>query len=288
MRLLITGAGGMLGQDVSAAAREAGHEVLGYDHAELDVTDPAAVDALLRGARPDAVVNCAAWTDVDGAQSAEEQALAVNGAGAGHVARAADAAGAWTIHISSDYVFDGSKAEPLRRVGSGRAAVGVRPLEARRRARGGSGGTRAPHDRPLLVAVRDRRPLLSRRRSLRLAGERDELTVVDDQIGCPTFTGHLAAALVGLAASGPAPGILHVAGGGQCSWYEFALAIVAAARGPVRGASRARTAELGRPAPPTRVQRAAQRAAARRSCPTWREGLTEYMMFMSRERAGSR
>lgn len=111
MRLLITGAGGMLGQDVSAAAREAGHEVLGYDHAELDVTDPAAVDALLRGARPAAVVNCAAWTDVDGAQGAEEQALAVNGAGAGHVARAADAVGAWTIHISSDYVFDGSKAD---------------------------------------------------------------------------------------------------------------------------------------------------------------------------------
>src|SRR5581483_11923862 len=109
MRLAITGAAGMLGQDLQAAAKAAGHEVLAFPRAELDITDAAAVTRALADARPDAVVNSAAWTDVDGAESDEAGALAVNGTGAGNVARAAAACGAWTIHVSSNYVFDGSK-----------------------------------------------------------------------------------------------------------------------------------------------------------------------------------
>src|SRR3954469_7667202 len=112
MRLLVTGAAGMLGSDVVAAAGPGGHEVAALARADLDITDPAAVAAALRDARPDAVVNCAAWTDVDGAEEHEAQATAVNGDGAGQGAAAAQQAGAHLVHVSSDYVFDGRASEP--------------------------------------------------------------------------------------------------------------------------------------------------------------------------------
>ncbi|HEU4978580.1 MAG TPA: sugar nucleotide-binding protein, partial [Solirubrobacteraceae bacterium] len=103
MRLLVTGAGGMLGQAVAAVAARLGHDVVALDSSALDVTDAAAVREVLTGSQPRAIVNCAAWTDVDGAEEHEEQALAVNGTGAGELARAADAAGARIVHVSTDY-----------------------------------------------------------------------------------------------------------------------------------------------------------------------------------------
>jgi dTDP-4-dehydrorhamnose reductase len=264
----------MLGQDVSAAAIAAGHEVRGCDHGELDVTDEGAVAALLSSAEPMVVVNCAAWTDVDGAESAEESALAVNGPGAGNVARAANAVGAWTIHISSDYVFDGTKATGYVE------SDPVAPLS-------GYGRSKLAGEREVAAAAPERHTIV--RSSwlfgtggpcfpatiARLAGERDELTVVDDQIGCPTFTAHLAAALVEMAAAGPVPGILHVAGGGQCSWYEFAREIVAAA-GASCTVKPGRTADLARPAPrPACSVLRSERGAPQ--LPDWRDGLAEYI-----------
>src|SRR5829696_2636959 len=112
MRLLVTGAAGMLGHDVVAAAQNAGHEVGSLARAELDITDAAAVRAAVLDARPDAVVNCAAWTDVDGAEAEEAAATAVNGDGAGHLATAAAEAGALLVHVSTDYVFDGHASDP--------------------------------------------------------------------------------------------------------------------------------------------------------------------------------
>ena len=109
MHFVITGAAGMLGQDLVAAAKGAGHEAVALPRADLDISDRAAVDDALASSRADVVFNCAAWTDVDGAETSPDEALAINGAGAGNVARAAAAAGAWTIHVSSDYVFDGTK-----------------------------------------------------------------------------------------------------------------------------------------------------------------------------------
>ncbi len=273
----------MLGQDLAAAANAAGHEVLAFARAELDVGDPDAVDALVRRSRPDAVVNCAAWTDVDGAEAAEDRAVAINGPGAGNVARAADAVGAWTLQISSDYVFDGSKATgyvesdpvgPLSAYGrsklAGELAVAAAAPERHTIVRSswlfGTGG-------PCFPAT-----------IARLAGEREELTVVEDQVGCPTFTGHLAAALVKLAAGTPVPGILHVAGGGECSWYEFACAIVAAT-GAACEVKPGRTADLGRPAPrPACSILRSERSAP--ALPDWADGLAAYMS--SRERVLSR
>jgi dTDP-4-dehydrorhamnose reductase len=273
MRLLITGAAGMLGQDVAAAATAAGLELIALSHAELDITDAQAVDRAISGARPDAVVNCAAWTDVDGAEAHEPDALAVNGAGAGNLTRAAAAAGAWTIHVSSDYVFDGTKRDPYiesdptnpvsgygRSKLAGEQAVTEAAPESHTIVRSswlfGAGG-------PCFPAT-----------ILRLAAERDTLSVVDDQVGCPTFTGHLAAALVELSEA-RRPGLLHVAGGGECSWFEFAGEIVAAA---------GLDTEV-RPVPTSEMPRPATRPAysvLRSECgapelPEWRQGLEEYM-----------
>ncbi len=130
---------------------------------ELDITDRGAVAAAVAEMAPEAVVNCAAWTNVDVAEAGYEDALAVNGAGAGHVAAAASAAGAWTIHVSTDYVFDGDKRVPLLesdpvgpRSGYGRSKLEGERAVARQR-------PRAAHDRALIVAVRDRRALRFRR-----------------------------------------------------------------------------------------------------------------------------
>jgi dTDP-4-dehydrorhamnose reductase len=112
LKLLVTGAAGMLGRDVMLAAGNAGHQVVGFGHAELDVADSAAVSAKIESERPDVVINCAAWTDVDGAEGAEGEATRINGEGAGNVAAAAAAVGASVVYISSDYVFDGSKGAP--------------------------------------------------------------------------------------------------------------------------------------------------------------------------------
>jgi len=275
MRLVITGAAGMLGQDLVAAARGAGHDALAMPRAQLDISDRGAVEAALSAAHADVVFNCAAWTDVDGAESSPEQALAVNGAGAGTVARAAAAAGAWTIHVSSDYVFDGAKRAPYVE------SDPVGPLSS-------YGRSKLAGEREVAAAAPERHTVV--RSSwlfgaggpcfpatiLRLARERDELKVVDDQIGCPTFTGHLAQALVELGTRGSLPvGILHVAGGGICSWYEFAREIVDGS-GVSCEVQTCTTAEMPRPAtrPAYSVLRSERDAPV---LPDWRRGLAEYM-----------
>jgi dTDP-4-dehydrorhamnose reductase len=274
MRLMVTGAAGMLGQDVEAAAAAAGHTAIAFARAQLDITNEAAVAAAVAGARPDAVINCAAYTNVDGAESEEELAEAVNGAGAGAVAAAAASAGAWTIHVSSDYVFDGAKTEPYLE------SDPVRPLSA-------YGRSKLAGERAVAGAAPDRHTIV--RSSwlfgaggpcfpatiLRLAAERDELSVVDDQVGCPTFTGHLGEALVRLATDDRVPGMLHVAASGECSWYEFAREIVERGGHDCRVVP-GKTADLGRPAPrPAFSVLRSERGAP--ELPDWREGLAAYV-----------
>jgi dTDP-4-dehydrorhamnose reductase len=277
MRLLITGAAGMLGQDLAAAATAAGIETLTLSRAELDITDSTAVDEAVSRARADVVVNCAAWTDVDGAESQEPDALAVNGAGAGNVARAAAGTDAWTIQISSDYVFDGTKREPYVESDPtnpasayGRSKLAGEQEVARAAPRAhtivrsswlfGAGG-------PCFPAT-----------ILRLAAERDELNVVDDQVGCPTFTGHLAGALVELATGEAAgDGTIHVAGAGSCSWYEFARRIVELA-GLDCDVRPCTTAEMPRPAPrPAYSVLGTERGDEVPRLAEWEVGLEQYL-----------
>ena len=227
MRILITGAGGMLGLDLRAAAEAAGHDVEALTRARLDITDAEAAHAAIAAASPDVVVNCAAWTDVDGAEASFDAALAANGPGAGNVAAASAAAGAWTLHVSSDYVFDGAKATPYVESDppAPLSAYGRSKLAGERAVAAAAGGRWTIVRSSWLFGAGGR---CFPKTILRLATERDRLTVVDDQAGCPTFTGHLATALVSLAGD-PVAGVLHVAAAGECSWFQFASAIVAAA-----------------------------------------------------------
>jgi dTDP-4-dehydrorhamnose reductase len=272
MRLLVTGAAGMLGTDVVAAA--AGHEVIALARAELDVTDAAAVNAVVADARPDAIVHCAAWTDVDGAEAAEDAATAVNGAGAGHVAAAAAQAGAHVVHVSSDYVFDGRANEPYTED----SVTGPLSAYGRSKLAGEQAVAEAAPDAHAIVRSSWLFGLHGRNfvdTMLRLGEERDEVTVVDDQVGCPTFTGHLAGALVRIADE-RLTGVMHVAGAGGCSWWELARATFDRA-GIDCAVRRGSTAELGRPAPRPAFSVLRSTRADAPVLPCWEDGLAAHL-----------
>ncbi|MGZ9932752.1 dTDP-4-dehydrorhamnose reductase [Streptomyces sp. NC-S4] len=222
-RWLVTGAAGMLGQDVLAASKDAGIEAEGLRRADLDITDPAAVRAAVEGVA--VVVNCAAWTDVDGAETAEEAATAVNGTGVRVLAAACADAGARLLHVSTDYVLPGRAAQPY-------------PEDA------GTGPVNA-YGRSKLVGERAVAELLPQdgyivrtawlygehganfvATMLKLAAQRDTLDVVDDQHGQPTWSRALARHLVGLglaALAGEAPGgIYHGTASGRTTWMGLA------------------------------------------------------------------
>jgi len=274
MRILITGAGGMLGTDVRRAAIAAGLDAVALDHSGLDITDAGAVETAVRDAEPDAVINCAAWTDVDGAESALQAALEANRDGAGNLARAAASHGAWTVHVSSDYVFDGTKSEPYLE------SDPVDPLSAygRSKLEGELAVAEAAPDSHTIVRSSWLFGTAGKcfpKTILRGASERDELTVVDDQVGCPTFTGHLASALLQLAGD-RLPGVVHVAGGGQCSWFELAREVVAAA-GLNAKIRPAKTADLDRPAPRPAYSVLRSERTDAPALADWRQGLREFM-----------
>jgi dTDP-4-dehydrorhamnose reductase len=285
LRVLVTGAGGMLGHDVLRAGERAGHEFVGLTRAELDVTDPAAVERVFARAAEelgslDAAVNCAAWTDVDGAESHREQAHAVNAEGVGNLARAAAAAGIGLVHISSDYVFSG--AAPLDAAGAPRPYVESDPT-----------GPRSAYGQSKLAgehAVLGASPRHTVVRSswlfgvhgrnfvatmLRLAGERESVQVVSDQVGCPTWTGHLAPALVGLLER-QVSGLVHLAGGGHASWNAFAQEIFRQAELPCR-VEPATSAEMARQAPRPAWSVLATERDEVLALPDWRDGLAGYL-----------
>lgn len=282
MRILVAGAGGMLGHDVIEAAERAGHSPLALSRAEMDITDRASVERAVEAAAPEAIVNCAAYTDVDGAQVDRAAAFAVNAQGAGNLAAAAARAGVRLVHVSSDYVFDGRA--PRDAAGGARAYVEsdpTGPLSV-------YGESKLAGERPVLEA--GARNLVVRsswlfgvggrnfvETMLRLAGEREAIDVVDDQVGCPTWTGHLAPALIGLTER-EVGGLVHLAGSGAVSWYGFAKEIFRQAERDceVRAAS---TAAMGRPAP--RPQWSVIESEREREqvipMPEWQDGLAGYL-----------
>ena len=273
MKLLVTGAAGMLGRDVMLAAGNAGHDVVGFGHAELDVADEAAVTAKFELERPDVAINCAAWTDVDGAEEAEEEATRINGAGAGNVAAAAAAVDASVVYVGSDYVFDGSKGAPYVETDE------TAPLSAYGRSKlAGEEATRAANKRHFVV----RSAWLFGtgggnfvETMLRLAADHGEVLVVRDQVGSPTYTWHLAYGIVRLI-EGVEFGIHHMAAAGACSWYEFAREIFEQAQVECKVMS-ATTEMLGRPAPrPPYSALMSQREHAI-ELPPWQEGLAAYL-----------
>jgi dTDP-4-dehydrorhamnose reductase len=274
MRLLVTGARGMLGRAVCSAAARLGHDVVGLSRAELDVTDDEHVRRVVAAAEPRAVVHCAAWTDVDGAETAEAAATAVNGEGAGNVARAASEVGARMVHLSTDYVFDGTKSTPWVE------SDPVGPIGAYGRSKL-AGELEVAAAAPEHAVVRTAWLFGAGGRNfvdtmLALGGERDEVTVVTDQIGSPTWTVHLAEAVVELAERRGDVGTFHAAGAGACTWYELAVEVF----------DRAGMTCRVRPTTSERFPRAARRPAysvlaSERDetpvLPAWQQGVAGYL-----------
>jgi dTDP-4-dehydrorhamnose reductase len=273
MKVLVTGAAGMLGRDVMLAAGNAGHDVVGFGHAELDVTDPAAIGAKLEAERPDVVINCAAWTDVDGAEEAEEAAMAVNGSGAGNIAAAARALGASIVYVSSDYVFNGAKGAPY--VESDQPA----PLSAYGRTKlAGEEATAAANPRHFIVRSSWLFGIGGRNfveTMLQLASDHGEVLVVRDQVGSPTYTWHLASGIVRLV-EGLEHGIHHMAAAGSCSWYDFAREIFEQAKVECKVLS-GTTEMLGRPAPRPPLSALVSQREHAIALPAWQDGLSGYL-----------
>ncbi len=271
----------MLGRDVALAARAVNHEPIALGHDELDITDRAAVERAVIENNPGAVVNCAAWTDVDGAESHLEEATAANGAGAGIVAAAAASLNVPVIYPSSDYVFDGTREDgyvesdetgPLSAYGKSKLAgeeetAGANPRHFIVRA-------------SWLFGVNGRNFVDT---MLGLADHQEEVVVVRDQVGCPTYTGHLAQGLVRLL-DGDDYGIHHMAGGGRCSWYEFAVEIFRQA-GVECSVMSATSDMLARPAPRPAFSVLVSEREHPIVLPDWSEGLSAYLAERAQVRA---
>jgi dTDP-4-dehydrorhamnose reductase len=273
MRILVTGAAGKLGRDVARAAAEWNHEVSALSRAELDVLDGGALKETFDRERPDAVINCAAYTDVDAAEGDLRAAMDVNAEGARNVAEAAAVVGACVAYISTDYVFDGSKGapyvetdetRPLSVYGQTKLAGELATSEAAARHfvvrtswLFGTGG-------PNFVET-----------MLKLAADHGEVLAVRDQVGCPTYTAHLADAVVRVVDT-DAYGIHHIAGTGECSRYEFAAEIFSQAGIDCRLMS-CTTEELARAAPRPAYSALSTERKHAIELPDWQVGLAGYL-----------
>jgi dTDP-4-dehydrorhamnose reductase len=273
-KLLVTGAGGMLGQAVAAAAEKSSDQTLALGRDKLDITDAAAVTATIDQFEPDAVINCAAWTDVDGAETEEAAATEINGAGAANLAASCEASGVRLVHVSTDYVFDGAATEPYLESDpvSPQSAYGRSKL-AGEKAIEAAGGNYAIVRTAWLFGAGGSNFVGT---MLRLGGEREQIEVVTDQIGCPTWTGNLAPALLACAATG-AGGIFHAVGGGRCSWFELASETISLASLDCK-VQPTTTESFPRPAPrPAFSVLGSERGGEAIVLPDWHEGLRGYL-----------
>jgi dTDP-4-dehydrorhamnose reductase len=276
MRIEVVGSRGQLGRELLRTLAGTPHQASGHDVESVDICEPASVAALLDEVRPDAVVNCAAWTRVDAAETEEAAAYRVNAEGPRILAEACRSRGILLCHISTDYVFDGTASEPIDETAA------PHPQGAYGRGKlAGEEAVRATLPSHLVVRTawlygQDGPNFVLT--MLRLARERGGLRVVSDQWGSPTWTGHLAPALVRLVERG-VPGTYHLTNSGSTSWHGFARAIVeeAGLDVPVEPLT---TAQF-----PTAAPRPAYSVLANRAwrelgegeLPPWREGLREYL-----------
>jgi dTDP-4-dehydrorhamnose reductase len=267
-RVLITGAGGQLGHALAQAFAD--DDVVALTRDGWDVTDPAS-DIVSRG-EFDLVLHTAAWTDVDGAEADPQGAAAVNVAGTAHAA----ALRLPLVTFSTDYVFDGRKRTPYVE------SDGPNPMSAYGRTKlhaEAAAGTNAWILRTSwLFGATGHNFLLT---MLRLGAEHDEVTVVDDQRGSPTYVGHLAGTVRRLVDDDLPKGLWHVAAAGDCTWADFAEAIFEEA-GLDCTVRRVTTAELARPAPRPAYSVLRSERAGAPQLPHWREGLRACLAEMGR------
>ena len=279
--LLVTGAAGMLGRRVVADASAAGWSVLGTDLSgadiDLDLTDASATLQAFAAAAPKAVIHCAAFVDVDGAEEKEDLALRVNGEASGNVAAACKSVGSRLVAVSTDYVFDGTLTG--RPYGEADATA---PL-------GAYGRTKLAGE--LAIAEQTDDFVIARTAwlfgwpgksfpdtMLRVGADRGEVAVVTDQVGSPTWTGHLSQALVALA-SESITGVVHAAGGGQCSWHALTVELYKQAGLEHVVVNETDSTAFVRPAPrPAWSVLATERASEGAPVlPDWRQGVAGYL-----------
>jgi dTDP-4-dehydrorhamnose reductase len=256
-RVLITGAGGQLGAALAEEFSADAVTALGRQQWDVSLPAPSGLPV------PDLVLHAAAWTDVDGAEADPQGAAAVNVGGVAHAAEL----GAPLVVYSTDYVFDGGKRTPYLESDAPdpRSAYGVSKLHGEAAA-----GEQAWVVRSSWLFGPTGHNFV--RTMLRLGAEQDEVAVVDDQRGCPTYVGHLAAATRELVDGGAAFGIWHLAADGECTWAELAEAVFAEAGLDCR-VVRVTTAELGRPAPRPAYSVLRSERPGAPVLPHWREGL---------------
>lgn len=238
--IVVVGAKGMLGRDMMALL---GDRARGVDIEDIDITSLESTERVLRALHPSVVINCAAYTDVDGCETNVETAMQVNGEGVAHLAMSTRMIGALLVHVSTDYVFDGSKGSPYLEDDA------PHPMSIYGESKLAGEMNAAFNPEHLIVRTQWLYGLHGKNfveTMLRLGAEKDELTVVDDQIGSPTWTVDLAKGIMALVDKG-CRGIYHVANSDYCSWNGFAKAIFAEA-GLAVTVKPMTTEELNRPA----------------------------------------
>ncbi|MFC8507226.1 dTDP-4-dehydrorhamnose reductase [Streptomyces sp. NPDC057411] len=224
MRWLVTGAGGLLGREVTAALAAAGADAVGLDRRALDVTDPDALAAAFARHRPDLVVNCAAYTHVEAAEGEEERALLVNGDGARHLAARCARHGTRLLHLSTDYVFPGDADTPYPE---------GHPTDPRN----AYGRSKRAGERAVLELLPDRGAVVRTawlygrhgpnfvRTMIGRAGGEGPVDVVADQVGQPTWAADVARLLLALGRTPGAHGVFHATNAGRATWYELACEV---------------------------------------------------------------
>jgi dTDP-4-dehydrorhamnose reductase len=232
-RWLVTGAAGMLGRDLTDLLQARGEDFTALARADLDITDPVAVAKAVSAVKPDVVVNCAAWTAVDAAEEHEEEALAINGHGAAYLAAACAEVGAFLIHPSTDYVFDGHASTPYaENAPTGPAgAYGRTKLAGEQAVRAALPGASYIVRTAWLYGAHGKNFVKT---MLRLAGNGTAPGVVADQHGQPTWTTDVAAQIMALIDRSAPPGIYHATSSGQTTWFGFAAEIFRLHQGQVQ------------------------------------------------------
>ena len=278
MKWLITGAGGMLGTDLRDELAARDETVIALSRSDLDITDSRLVNAAVDEHAPDVIVNCAAYTKVDLAETEESAANAINGSAVELLAEAANEGGARLVQVSTDFVFDGEKrapyeiddpTHPLSAYGRSKLLGEIAATHAKKHLIVRTSWLFGVHGPNFVEAIRNQ-----------IRKGTNPLRVVQDQRGRPTYTPHLARAIVRLALQ-EAQGVVHYADADECSWFDFASAI---AEGPNVTIKPVTSDEFPRPAKRPAYSVLSTERYERLTGVTpdsWREGLREYLMLCS-------
>jgi dTDP-4-dehydrorhamnose reductase len=280
MKILIIGCNGQLGRDMMRAGSNRNFDTHGVDFPAVDITNAQSVRDAVSQARPDVIINCAAYTAVDACEKDVEKAYAINSDGVRHLAIAAKQVGAQCVHISTDYVFDGTKKGPYVETDA------TNPLSVYGKSKlAGEQELIKTYDRHFIVRIAwlygtRGNNFLKTIRSLaeKRMATKEPLKVVNDQVGTPTYTMHVCNQILSLINTDHF-GLFHSTNEGQCSWFDFAQAIVKAYGLPV-DVTPCTTAEFPRPAPrPANsvLENERLKKLGLNIMPQWETGLEEYM-----------